>query len=445
MIDCRLVSNETQTGHAPLCAFGHHLTREKALKPLEWVEVPQKTLKHSPAQKLTDALIGMLAGCSTLYELNAEVRPDLPLQRAFGRDGGCAEQSTVSDTLDAFSAQTVAQLREAVEAIQHRYSEVFRHDFEQQTLVLEVDLTGLAASKGAEGSTKGYFPNKRNERGRQLARVIAPQYEEAPFEKLYPGDTNSSEVLKEVLTEVERLLGLDDDDEKRRRTLIRMDGGFGTDENLNWLCWRGYQFVAKGYSGNRAKKVAKSVPEDDWREGPTPGQLLGVPEKPHRYGRKTHTVARRWFDKKGKAHQDLLIITTSTELRDDSREEIAKLYDGRGGMEVDIKGDKRGLGLEKRKKKGFCAQEALVLLAQLAHNLAVCFKRWFLAGTKAGELGMERLVREVMAMPGQVERGRWRKKVHLKLPTPNVWAKAVAKGIKARYPPNGWRAILGEI
>jgi hypothetical protein len=41
---------------------------------------------------------------------------------------------------------------------------------------------------------------------------------------------------------------------------------------------------------------------------------------------------------------------------------------------------------------------ALVHLAQLARNLAMWFKRWFLVGTKAGKLGMERLVRE--AMPG---------------------------------------------
>jgi hypothetical protein len=36
---------------------------------------------------------------------------------------------------------------------------------------------------------------------------------------------------------------------KQRRTLLRIDGGFGTDENLNWLIWHGYEFVAKGYGG----------------------------------------------------------------------------------------------------------------------------------------------------------------------------------------------------
>lgn len=269
--------------------------------------------------------------------------------------------------------------------------------------------------------------------------MIAPQYQEILFKKLYPGNTNSSEVLKELLKEIERILGLDDDDEgkyRRKRTLIRIDGGFGTDENLNWLCWRGYQFIAKGYSGTRAKKVARSVPEEDWPEGPTLGQLLGTPTEPHRYARKTTTVARRWQDEKGKLHQDLLITTLSDFL--ENPEEIAKLYDQRGAMEVDIRGDKGGLGLEKRKKKSFDAQEALVLLAQLAHNLATWFKEWFLSGTKGGRLGIERLVREVFAMPGRAQEvGWWRLKVRIKLPSLHPWAKAVANGISGRFRQNG--------
>lgn len=65
--------------------------------------------------------------------------------------------------------------------------------------------------------------------------MTAPQYGEVLFEKLYPGNTASREVLKETMGEVERILGLDE--AKRKRTLIRLDGGFGTDENLNWLSW----------------------------------------------------------------------------------------------------------------------------------------------------------------------------------------------------------------
>jgi hypothetical protein len=435
MIECALNSPKTQTAFGPLCALGYHLTKEKILKPLSGVQIDQKTIKHSPQQKLVDALIGIMAGCQALYETNVRVRPDLPLQRAFERDR-CADQSTVSKTLNAFTEENVAELREAIETIQRSHSALFSHEyFEKEMLLLEVDLTGLRASKEAQLSTKGYFSGGRNATGRQLVRVSTPNYDEIVFEKLYPGNTNSCEVLKQTLTEVERILG--SDRAQRRRTLVRLDGGFGTDANMNWLIWRGYELVAKGYGGTRAKKLAASVPEEGWREGPTEGQKLGVPALAPRYPRKTKTIVRRWFDGKGKVHKDYL-VTTLVEL---SASQIAKLYDGRGGMEVDIKGDKRGLGIEKRRKKNFHAQEALVLLAQLAHNLIVWFKRWFLEGTAAAKLGMERLVREVMAMPAEARMGRRSKKLRLKLPELHPWAKAVAQGLRARSPHGGWRTI----
>jgi hypothetical protein len=110
-------------------------------------------------------------------------------------------------------------------------------------------------------------------------------------------------------------------------------------------------------------------------------------------------------------------------------------------MESDIKGDKRGLGIEKRRKKSFHAQEAVVLLAQLSHNLIVYFKRWFLEGTAAAKLGVERLVREVLAMAAQVRVGRLSGKVRLKLPHLHPWARAVAEGVGERFPQNGWRTI----
>jgi hypothetical protein len=435
MIECALNYPKRQTAFGPLCALGCHLTKEGILKPLCGVEIAQKTVRHSPQEKLLDALIGIMAGCKALYETNVRVRPDLPLQKAFGRDR-CADQSTISKTLNAFTQEAVLELREAIETIQRSHSALFSHDyFEAEMLILEVDLTGLRASKRAEGSTKGYFSGKRNTTGRQLVRVSAPQYGEIVFEKLYCGNTNSCEVLKQTLTEVERILGFDR--AQRRRTLVRLDGGFGTDANLNWLIWRGYEFVAKGYGGTRAAKLASSVPEEGWKEGPTEGQKLGVPSVAPRYSRKTKTVVRRWFDGKGKVHKDYLVST----LVGLSADEVAKLYDGRGGMEVDIKGDKRGLGIEKRRKKSFHAQEALVLLAQLAHNLIVWFKRWFLGGTAAAKLGVERLVREVLAMPAEARVGRGSKKLRLKLPELHPWAKAVAQGLRARSPRDGWRTI----
>ncbi len=118
MIECALNSPETPTAHGPLCVLGHYLAKEGVLEPLSRVRIAQKTVKHSsPQQKLLDALMGVLSGCKALYEIDCRVRPDLPLQKAFGRERS-ADQSAISKTLDAFDERTVAQLREAIESIQ---------------------------------------------------------------------------------------------------------------------------------------------------------------------------------------------------------------------------------------------------------------------------------------------------------------------------------------
>jgi len=58
------------------------------------VQIGQKTVKHTPADKLYDAWISLLAGAHGLVEINTRLRTDPGRPRAFGRSA-CAEQSVV--------------------------------------------------------------------------------------------------------------------------------------------------------------------------------------------------------------------------------------------------------------------------------------------------------------------------------------------------------------
>jgi hypothetical protein len=80
VIECRLVSAKGQTAFGGLCVLGRYLTDEGVLEPLSSVKVAKKSVEHSPAQKLTDALMGILCSCKAIYETNVRVRPDVPLQ-----------------------------------------------------------------------------------------------------------------------------------------------------------------------------------------------------------------------------------------------------------------------------------------------------------------------------------------------------------------------------
>jgi hypothetical protein len=74
---------------------------------------------------------------------------------------------------------------------------------------------------------------------------------------LYPGNQTSQACLRPTVATVERLLSLTP--AQRRRIVLRLDGGLGTDANLNWALWQGYHVLAKGYSGKRATAFGRAV------------------------------------------------------------------------------------------------------------------------------------------------------------------------------------------
>ena len=169
----------------------------------QFVQIKQKMYHHDPLDKLLDCFINILAGGTWVDEINLRVRPDVALQAAFGRNL-CAEQSTISRTLNACTTDTVAQLRQATEAILRCYGGSYQHDYQQRPQLLDVDLTGLIAGRLGEGVTKGYFANHRNARGRQLGRVLATHYDELLVDQLYPGRHQLHQGLAALIEQAER-------------------------------------------------------------------------------------------------------------------------------------------------------------------------------------------------------------------------------------------------
>jgi hypothetical protein len=77
-------------------------------------------------------------------------------------------------------------------------------------------------------------------------------------------------------------------------------------------------------------------------------------------------------------------------------------YDARGGgVETSFKDDKQGLGITKRSKKRFAAQQMLVLLGSLAHNVIVWARDWLSAQEpKVRRYGLKRMVRDIFHISG---------------------------------------------
>jgi hypothetical protein len=409
-------ATQRSTAHASLAALGCKLRYLDLFGPIRHlVQIPQKTVRHSPTDKLLDAFITILAGAQGLHEINTRLRADPALQAAFGRTA-CAEQSVVQETLDAATPENVLQLQAALAAIFQTHSAAVRHDFAHALLILDADMSGRPCGPKAAFATKGYFAGKRNRRGRQLGRVLATAYDEIVYDETFPGTVQLAAALPGLIQAAAVVLGLDV--AQRQRTLVRVDGGGGSQADLNWLLAAGYQILAKEYSTARARKLAATV--TDWIADPThPGREIGyVTAAPTEYVRPVLRIAVRCAKANGQWGVGVLVTSltggeviaarggdpaTATDPAAVLRAYVY-LYDARGGgVETSFKGDTQGLGARQRNKKRFAAQQMVGGLTTLAHNVLIWARRW-LAPIAPGvaEYGLKRLVRDVLAITGVI-------------------------------------------
>ena len=390
----RLTQMPTETSFAPLGVVGYCLTRTHFLDPV-WSELdlPLKTVDHTPDAKLQDVEVSVLTGCRSIAQVNTRLRPDIALAHAWGRDR-FADQSTLTRVLDAFTPTHVDQLRRGCEALFRRESQVLHHDFAQSWLFLDIDLTPLPISKHAEGSTKGKFEQK-NSYGRQLARVHASQYHETLFSRVYPGKQESSPAYIPTLQALDAFLPLAS--EQKQRTALRSDAGFGSDANVDYALTADWQVLTKNKGGRRPQAFAKQVADTDW-------QLIGVDRWvapaviPPTYVRPMQCLVLRWPNRKGQLKYGIVLCSIPSW----TMAEIIDYYDDRGACETEIQADKGGLKLERRRKKRLAAQEALILLTDLAHNLLAWVPQWMFPGEPLAAFGPTRLIEDVLHLPGKL-------------------------------------------
>jgi Transposase DDE domain len=393
------------SGHASLCVLGKYLRQIGFFDPLEKrVHPAQKVLKYTPMQKLEMLLVGFLAGIKAVSHTSTTVRVDRALTAAFGLPG-CAEQSVLADTLDAASEADVADLQAALAELFEQYSQARHHPFEQELLVLDIDLSPLPASKHAEGSERGYLGRSRSKTGRKLVRVRAANTGEIVWQTVISArSVESLPLLQEAIQAAEALLGLaGDSDEvqrKRGRTEIRLDSSWGSEASITWLLSRGYQVTGKFKSKGRVRKLVSGI--TTWAATSSPGREVAEVPEPVEFVRPMQQFAVRTPSKEDKSgYYHAIVFTSRPEL---SMQQVVDHYDGRAGMEADLKGDKQGLGLATIRKHRLAAQKIVILLLQLAHNMLLWARQWLSqAAPRFHDYGIVRLIGQVWAIPGRIK------------------------------------------
>ena len=172
------------------------------------------------------------------------------------------------------------------------------------------------------------------------------------WSEVFPGNYHTLHCFKPAVEATETALELSL--EQRKRTVWRMDGGSGADDELRWLLAKGYHVMAKGLSNRRAEALAAKVNRwDPYQEN----SWLGEVEPPVDYGRPVRMFVKRRL-KDGAFLHSYYVSTLSLP----SKSSFLELYDARGGAEVEqFRNDKSGLSMEARRKHNFLGQKGYIL------------------------------------------------------------------------------------
>jgi Transposase DDE domain group 1 len=347
-------------------------------------------------------------GGAGITEINTRLRVDPGLQRAFGLHR-CAEQSTISRTLNACVAITVEQMRHALREILRKQGQVMRRRAEDW-LVLDVDMVGLVCGAKCEEASKGFFGSKRGHRGRQLGRVVASQYGELIEQRLYSGKRQLERSILELIDAAQKALPLQE--KMAEKMVVRADAGAGVDANINEILSRGYHLLTKMHSAPRAAKFGREV--TDWIVDPRLAlRQVGWAVHPCTYTRPTRQLVARSMTKAGTYTYCVMLTSLSDQQLCDCFHLTAPTgtpwplmyaYDLRGGgIETQNRSDQQGLHICHRNKRSFAAQEILILLAQLAHNVLIWMRQDLIAvDPRFTHYGLKRLIRDVLSIDGYI-------------------------------------------
>ncbi len=154
-----LTQELTNTQYAPLAALMAYYEAEKVLEPLQSVTSATKTGDFTPAEKLEQLFLSILAGCQYISMVNTKLRPERKLAQV-KRISRFADQSTLSRGLDDLTQMNLHQLEASVGQISSGCSQTRQHDW-RAFLQLDFDLSALPCGQQAEGGKKGYAGGKK--------------------------------------------------------------------------------------------------------------------------------------------------------------------------------------------------------------------------------------------------------------------------------------------
>ena len=208
-------------------------------------------------------------------------------------------------------------------------------------------------------------------------------------------------------------------------SVLRTDSGFGSDANVTIALLNHWQVLTKRSGGRRPAALARQVESEAGQVLRPNDRWVAPVAPPHSFARPVQWLALRWRISRGELKQAIVICSVLAW----SPKEVIAHYDARGACETEIQADKGGLLVAKRRKKVLAAQEALVLLTDLAHNLLAWASRWMELEGKLATMGPRQLIQDVLSLPGELIFNQ-QQLVEVKLKAEHPYAAEVAAGLE---------------
>lgn len=194
---------------------------------------------------------------------------------------------------------------------------------------------------------------------------------------------------------------------------------------MNTALLNHWQILTKSSGGRRPAALARQVASEAWQELRPNDRWVAPVAPPRAFVRPVQWLALRWRNARGELKQAVVVCSIESW----SPAEVIGHYDDRGACETEIQADKGGLLVCRRRKKVLAAQEALVLLTDLAHNLLAWASGWMELSGRLATFGPTQLIQDVLTLPGRLIFNQ-QQLVEVRLKAEHPYAAEVAAGLE---------------
>ena len=388
-----------------------------ALDLLEQVKVKMKEVNYTVHQKMITLLLSIIMGCKYTSDVNHKLVPDTVAANMFDMKR-FPDQSQVNELIRRIDEKGIEQLA----SVHHQ---MFMQNAQCLSssgfIVVDIDQSGLIANgKTYEAAQKGYFSKKKNQRGYQLSAAFCGETSETISLYLDPGNTHCSarfdDLVKDTLVKLS-------DVAKEHRLILRIDSGYGSDDNISKICDK-VLFVAKAYSTVRPANIAKTIKKEDWKEV---DGCVDVFELPIVEGLR-HIVVRT-LTSKGSFEYTMLVSNIPS--RRMSAIEMFHFYNKRQTIEAFFKTCKNVYHIKNLRTRKFDGIYAFLWFVFIAHNLLSWFKSTVLSDTELEGIGTKTLIEKLGFITAEVKQTA--QTIIITLPGINALARKFVDCLQPRF------------